>query len=165
MKILFVGLRVGAGLISICKAVKNELDKIQGVETEYVDIYSENPKMAKFASEFYYKIVKKFPRLVMFGQKIAYGCSIKSKKSHFFLNKDVSVCKEEMMKYIDRHKPDLIFTPVNFVAIALDELINEKKTDIKYIFQMPDFICRHCRSICRNDFRHICSRCLPIMMR
>lgn len=140
MKILFVGLKVGAGLISICNAVKNEFDKMPGVETDYIDIYSENQKMAKFSSEFYYNLIKHIPRLVAFGQNIGYYSSLKAKRGHYFLNRDVEICKVEMMKFIERYKPDIVFTPVNFVAVAMDELIETKQTNIKYIFQMPDFM-------------------------
>ena len=151
MRVLFIGLKVGAGLISICQSVKNELEKTEGVETDYVDIYSENEKMAKFSSEFYYKLVKLFPRLVAFGQKFAYNKSLKSKEKHGFINNDVKVCKEEVLKFINRYKPDVIYTPMNFVAIALDKLIVEGKTNVKYVYQVPDFmlayyvqLIRHC---------------------
>ena len=54
MKVLCLGLKVGAGLESICNAVK-EACKANNIEVEYADIYAENEKMAKASSENYYK--------------------------------------------------------------------------------------------------------------
>ncbi len=138
MKILFIGLKVGAGLISICNSVREQIKDL--CQTEYVDIYSENESMAKYSSEGYYKLVKRIPSLVAFGQNIAYKSSLKAKNNHKYINKDVKASKVEVLKFIERYKPDLIYTPVCFVAMALDELIAEGKTEVKYIFQMPDFM-------------------------
>ena len=67
MRVLCIGLKVGAGLESICYSVMDALKKHDGVVCDYVDIYAENPKMAKFSSENYYKLVKHIPRTVAFG--------------------------------------------------------------------------------------------------
>lgn len=139
MKVLCIGLKVGAGLQSICNSVISALSKHENVVCDYVDIYAENPKMAKFSSENYYKLVKRIPRTVAFGQNIAYKMALRSKSKHFFLNRDVSAMKKELLKYIERYSPDVIYTPLNTTAIALDELIDEG-CNVKYVFQMPDFV-------------------------
>lgn len=140
MKILFVGLKIGAGIESICYSIKDECDKIEGVETNYVDIYAENPKMAQFSKEQYYKLVKYIPRLTALGQRLSLSLALKTKRNHLFINKDVKCCKKELLKYIDRYNPDIIYTPLCMVAMALDELIEEQKVKLKYIFQIPDFL-------------------------
>lgn len=153
MRVLCIGLKVGAGLESICYSVMDALKKHDGVVCDYVDIYAENPKMAKFSSENYYKLVKHIPRTVAFGQSVAYKIALRSKRKHFFINKDVSEMKKELVKYIKRYSPDIIYTPLNTTAMALDELI-EEGVRIKYVFQMPDFVVswysqqlKHCSKI------------------
>ncbi len=157
MKVLLVGLRVGAGLISICNSVKQELDSYPNISTNYVDIYAKNEKRAKFSSEFYYKLVKFFPSIVALGQKIAYNQCLKTKENFTYLKTDIKLSKAELINYIQEYEPDIIFTPLNFVALALDELIEEGKTNVKYIFQMPDFMIayysqnlKHCTYLCSS---------------
>lgn len=140
MKVLLVGLKVGAGLESICQAVGSELEKFDNIETAYVDIYRDNRKRKNFQSKNYYKLVKFCPHLVAWAQKYAYRRALKAYDNHTYLNADVKASKEEICKLIEEYKPDLIFTPLNFLAIALDELIDEGRNDIKYMFMLPDFI-------------------------
>lgn len=139
MKVLLIGLKVGAGLESICFAVQNALGKHEDIETVYADIYAENEKMAKFSSENYYKWAKRFPRIMAFGQNVAYDIALNSKKKHTFINKDVCEMKKELAVLIERHEPDLIYTPLNTVSVAFDEMIDDG-AEIKYVFQMPDFM-------------------------
>lgn len=140
MKILFVGLKVGAGVESICYSVKNECDKLDNIETEYVDIYAENKERAEFSKEHYYKLVKRFPRLVAFGQKVSLSLALNSRKKHFFINKDVECGKIELIKYLKRYNPDVVYTPLCAVAMAMDELIDSGEVKQKYVFQIPDFL-------------------------
>lgn len=140
MRVLFVGLKIGAGIESICNSIKAECDKKQGIETAYVDIYAENQKMAQFSKDSYYKLVKYIPRLTALGQRMSLWLALKTRNNHLFINKDVKCCKAEIMKYIERFKPDVIYTPLCMVAMALDELIEESKIQLKYIFQIPDFL-------------------------
>ncbi len=137
MKVLCLGLKVGAGLESICNAVK-EACKANNIEVEYADIYAENEKMAKASSENYYKLVKKIPHIVAFGQKLSMGIALRS-KGYFFCKSYVKTSKVELLKLLEKYKPDFIYTPLVWAGNALDELIEEGKTSVKYIYQLSDF--------------------------
>ena len=139
MKVLIIGLRVGAGLISMCQAVKEKLD-LAGCETIYTDLYANNKAQDNLNAEVYYKMAKCFPRIMSFGQNIAYKIALKSKKRHFLLGHEIKSAQKELKFFLEQNKPDVVFTNVQFVAFALDKIIDEGGFQGDYYFQTPDFM-------------------------
>ena len=93
--------------------------------------------MAKFSSENYYKLVKHIPRTVAFGQSVAYKIALRSKRKHFFINKDVSEVQTLQSRNI-----------IQNLGIAVVG-VKRNHTDKQQTFNQFDVV--HVKSVCGDN--------------
>lgn len=150
MKVLLLSLLVGEGLIKMNRSVEEVLTA-RGHRVRAARIYENDPQKEKFNGEGYYKAMKLIPHLLVLGQKFGwwFGSRLKGTRP-VFLGSDIKHSRRAVLEFLEEEKPDFIFTPVNFVGLALEQLKKEGSLPCEYGLLSPDYHVPLCSQMCRS---------------
>ena len=150
MKVLLLSLLVGEGLIKMNRSVEEVLTA-RGHRVRAARIYENDPQKEKFNGEGYYKAMKLIPHLLVLGQKFGwwFGSHLKGTRP-VFLGSDIKHSRRAVLEFLEEEKPDFIFTPVNFVGLALEQLKKEGSLPCEYGLLSPDYHVPLCSQMCRS---------------
>ena len=140
MKVLLCTITVGEGVNKICNAVGEKL-KEKNIEYEIYNPFENNRKKTKFLTQTYYRVAKIIPDILTFVQHKFSNYNRKLRKSNKYtiVKSDVNYLFHVLQEKVKSGNFDVIYTPVQWIALAAVLLKRSGAINCKVVYNIPDF--------------------------
>lgn len=120
MKVLIVSMTCGEGHNQIAKAIKNELDNRENVDSKIIQLYGFSNKKATRQNNAFLNSCKYIPRLYSYFWHKTLNRN--PNKDSFYINSTIKNCKEYILKEINSYNPNAIICTHNDAGAVVDYL-------------------------------------------